>query len=185
MPKLKKPIWCERLHFLLDIFDIRYYLMSDISDIIWYIWCQWCLILQKLDKFVNFYPRSLLFLIPMMSDIIWYIWCQILFGIKNAIYYLIPKVANISDFALKTWLFLFNLLIFFLNLKLEGKKMTTYLFKEGKLVGKLDDKKAYSLEQNGTFKKTSRLKAVIDSASLNASIYAQKSLNNLRNCPFK
>lgn len=63
--------------------------------------------------------------------------------------------------------------------------MTTYLFKEGKLVGKLDDKKAYSLGQDGTFKKTSRLKAVTDSASLNASIYVQKSLNDLRNCPFK
>ena len=63
--------------------------------------------------------------------------------------------------------------------------MTTYLFKEGKLVGKLDDKKAYSLGRDGTFKKTSRLKAVTDSASLNASIYAQKSLNDLRNCPFK
>ena len=63
--------------------------------------------------------------------------------------------------------------------------MTAYLFKEGKLVGKLDDKKAYSLGRDGTFKKTSRLKAVTDSASLNASIYAQKSLNDLRNCPFK
>ena len=120
MSNLKKPIWCKRLHFLLDIFGVIYYLMSDISDIIWYIWCQWCLILQKLDKFLDLSPKKLIYMIPMMSDIIWYIWCHILFDVKDTIYYLIPKVANISDFALKTWLFLFNFLIFFLNRELPS-----------------------------------------------------------------